>query len=163
MAISLTSNNFDIGVFSNLIVIDSKILNLLYNLFTFLFAKRFDPILQPILYINCVVCPWRDSYVVGSAFSVAEPAFVYYCIWLTAGECSSECIHARREWTEFSRRVSADHWTQRKVTIRAPIDDRRMESLMRGKNGRNSRSEFPPTTGHREKFCILCILLHLDD
>jgi hypothetical protein len=48
MAISLASNNFDIGIFSNLIVIDSKILNLLYNLSTFLIARKFDPILQPI-------------------------------------------------------------------------------------------------------------------
>jgi len=48
MAISLVSNNFDIGIFSNLIVIGSKILNLFYNLSTFLFARKFDPILQPI-------------------------------------------------------------------------------------------------------------------
>ncbi len=45
------------------------------------------------------------------------------CI-LTAGECNSECIHVRKEWTKFSRRVSVDHWTQRKVTIRAPVNDR---------------------------------------
>ncbi len=36
-----------------------------------------------ILYINCVVCLSRDSYAARSAFSVAEPASVYYC--------SSEC------------------------------------------------------------------------
>jgi hypothetical protein len=29
-----------------------------------------------ILYINCLVCLSRDSYAVGSAFSVAEPASV---------------------------------------------------------------------------------------
>ncbi len=50
-------------------------------------------------------------------------------LYITAGECSLECIHARKEWTKFSRRVSADHCTQRKVTVRAPVDDRRMESF----------------------------------
>jgi hypothetical protein len=48
MAISIAINNFDIGIFSNLIVIDNKIINLLYNLSTFLFARNFGPILQPI-------------------------------------------------------------------------------------------------------------------
>jgi hypothetical protein len=33
-------------------------------------------------------------------------------------------LNARKEWMEFSRRVSVDHWTQRKVTVWAPIDDR---------------------------------------
>ncbi len=40
MATSLASNNFDIGIFSNLIVIDSKILNLLYILSTFWICKE---------------------------------------------------------------------------------------------------------------------------
>jgi len=35
-----------------------------------------------ILYINCLVCLLRDSYAIGSAFSVAEPASVYYCTWM---------------------------------------------------------------------------------
>jgi len=110
-------------------------------------------------------------------------------------------LNALKEWTEFSRRVSADHWTQRKVTVRAPVDDcgrylnarkewtkfsRQVSAdhwtkrkvlhflyittpgwltagkcssecihegiFMRRKNGWNSRSEFPPTTGHREKW-----------
>jgi len=33
-------------------------------------------------------------------------------------------LNALKEWTEFSRRVFADHWTQRKVTVRASVDDR---------------------------------------
>jgi hypothetical protein len=35
-----------------------------------------------ILYINCVVCLSRDSYAVGSAFSVVEPISVYYYTWM---------------------------------------------------------------------------------
>jgi hypothetical protein len=74
-------------------------------------------------------------------------------------------LNARKEWTEFSRRVSADHWTQRKVLhflyITTPgwLTAGKCSSkcihegiLMRGKNGRNSRGEFPPTIGHREKW-----------
>ncbi len=84
-----------------------------------------------ILYINCVVYLSRDNYVAGFAFSV------YYCTWMINCQKVQFRMHpwrylnARKEWTEFSRRVFADHWTQRKVTVRAPIDDRRMESFRR--------------------------------
>ncbi len=49
-----------------------------------------------------------------------RPLYITAPGWLTAGECSSECI--------------------------------REGILTHGKNGRNSRGEFPPTTRHREKW-----------
>jgi hypothetical protein len=49
-----------------------------------------------------------------------RPLYITAPGWLTAGKCSSECIHEG--------------------------------ILMRGKNGRSSRGEFPPITGHREKW-----------
>jgi len=101
----------------------------------------------------------------SSAFSV------YYYTWMV--NCQKvqfrmhpwKYLNARKEWTEFSRQVSADHWTQRKVLhflyITTPgwLTAEKCSSecihegiLMRGKNGRNSRGEFPLTTGHIEKW-----------
>jgi len=52
-------------------------LMIFFVLFEWKYWMTFHASWIQILYINCVVCPWRDSYAVGSAFSVAEPASIY--------------------------------------------------------------------------------------
>jgi len=73
-----------------------------------------------ILYINCVVCLSRVCH-------VTVMLLVLHFLW----QNRPLYINVWKEWTEFSRRVSADHWTQRKVTVRTLVDDRRMESFRR--------------------------------
>jgi len=84
-----------------------------------------------ISYINCVVYLSRDNYAAGSAFSVVEPAWMINCQRVQFRMHPWRYLNAWKEWTEFSRQVSFDHWTRRKVTVRTLVDDRRMESFQR--------------------------------